>query len=124
MTILYALQGLPASGKTTWAQKHADRGILVSNDVLRIMHGPRGMGDARVFAVLEAIAAGHNVILDCCNLTPEAINEVKWLARQSGAELQWVRMDTGVEECVRRDAKRRQPVGEAVIREMARWVTR
>jgi predicted kinase len=40
-----------------------------------------------------------------------------WLG-EGGARLEMIDLDTPLEECIRRDALREKPVGEAVIRGM------
>lgn len=134
MPTIHVMSGLPASGKTTAArQLLADsRGHVrrVNLDDLRAMldysGGERmwshaheqtalGIQDA---AIREAIAGGFDVVVDNTHLTPHIPKRIK--AAALGQALFRVHDFTHVpiEECLRRDAAREDPVGEDVIRRL------
>jgi predicted kinase len=117
--IIWALQGLPGSGKSTWAAANASLGQIVSIDDLRDRYGVERIREERMTAV-SAILATSDVIIDGCHVSAASIADAKWLAAAFRAELRWVRFGTPIEECIRRDSLRRTPIGEYVIRSMAR----
>lgn len=74
--------------------------------------------------ITEALMSSKHVIVDDTNMNPfhlERFREIaKTLAhRNVQIEIKDFR-DVPVEECIRRDAKRPKPVGEKVIKEMAK----
>ncbi len=131
MSKIIVCRGLPGSGKSTWArefcQKNTDY-VRVCRDDLRSMRGaywlPKDedmitqMEDACIEA---AINNGKNVVLDATNLSmghiaarmiqfahirPDFSSEVKDFT------------DVPFWTCIERDAKRPEPVGYKVIRDM------
>lgn len=128
MTKILMLRGLPASGKSTYAKELArTKGyIRVNKDDLRSMLNDgkyTGKNEKRVLKieqmiVEEALTSGRNVIIDNTNFNP--IHEQKYLmiAKKHNAELEVKFFDTPLEECIERDKKRANGVGESVIRKM------
>ena len=124
--------GLPASGKSTWAAARADADptvvVLCLDDVRADLFPGRPWSIDRVRAASRlqqdraraALAAGRDVIVADTNLSPVVRTQWVAIAAQMGAALTLQVFDVGVEECVRRDALRDVPVGEAVIRHYAR----
>lgn len=135
--VLTMTRGLPASGKSTWACEQvlaaaALTTIRVNKDLLReMLHAGRHQkgSEALVLAARDALvsrylAAGVNVIVDDTNLNPVHERQLRMLAAKNGATFA-VRefTDVDVDECVRRDALRVNPVGEKVIRDShRRWL--
>lgn len=135
MTTVHVMTGLPASGKTTAARElvaaAGGRCRRVSLDDLRAMFDPgsegRGWSRAAERSVLavqdasvrETIAAGFDVVVDNTHLTPRVPGRLK--AAVAGRARFVVHDFTGVplQECLRRDAARARPVGDAVIRRLA-----
>ena len=132
MPTVHVMTGLPASGKSTFARKLvADSGGRVRRvnlDDLRAMLGHDGAWsktheraalDIQDAAVRTAIDAGFDVVVDNTHLTPRIPGRLK--AVVTGRATFTVHDSTGVpvEECIRRDAARANPVGEAVIRRMS-----
>lgn len=83
------LQGLPASGKTTWAKQfvsnptNIDHWVRVNRDEIRRMMGKywvpsreNYVSDVEETTVMQAIESGFNVIIDATNLNPKTIT--KW----------------------------------------------
>jgi predicted kinase len=122
-------RGLPGSGKTTWARQvmAASPGMYkrVNKDELRVMldGGRWSPGNERFVEavrdqiVVAAIAAGKHVIVDDTNLDPRHERHVRALVG-GRAEVLIEEFDVPLEECIRRDAARPEPVGERVIRQM------
>ncbi len=124
MTLIMT-KGLPASGKSTWARtQHAKR---VNRDDLRNMidNGKWSKSNEKfIIAVEMSIAirylqAGSDVIVDDTNLAPK--NEVMWKELADANEAVFgVKdfTDVSLEECIKRDQKRSNYVGEKIIRGM------
>lgn len=124
-------KGLPASGKSTWAKeilaKYPNQHKRVNKDDLRAMLD-NGAFDGKktenfVLAVrdqiiLAALAEGKHVIVDDTNLDPKHEVHIRALV-QGKAEVE-IKDFTHVslEECIARDQKRSNYVGEKVIRGM------
>jgi predicted kinase len=128
------LKGLPGSGKSTWAKDlvHRARGHFkrINKDDLRAMidageWSPRNetfIVRVRDQLLVAALAAGFSVIVDDTNFEPAHEKRIRELAA-GRAEVSVRMFDVPLEECIRRDALRPFPVGETVIREMARdWL--
>lgn len=130
---VHVMTGLPASGKSTAAYKllaeAGGRMRRVNLDDLRAMLDRPGTLGRAVWsnaheqtalavqdaAVREAVIAGFDVVVDNTHLTPHIPGRVKDAA---GALAQFVvhdLTDVPLEECVRRDAARPEPVGADVI---------
>lgn len=135
MQTIHLTQGLPASGKTTAALElvHSSGGQVrrVNLDSLRLMfddndgsirHG-RDHEDvvlaAQDAAILAAVDAGFDVVVDNTHLVPRLPNRYKRLLASRDVEFAVIDCtQVTVEECVRRDAERTGSVGEQLIRAM------
>ena len=129
MTTVTVIQGLPASGKTTYARS-LDPAMRLSLDDYRAMCGigketwtsEREL--AAIAAMIESaramIVAGHDVALDNTHVVPRLPSLYRKEFSQLGVTFKVHSfMDVTVEECVKRDAERESGVGEEVIRSMA-----
>lgn len=127
------LQGLPASGKSTFARglvaSDPDNWVRVNKDDIRERMLPGGWSKQkerdvvipeRDRMVANALVDGKNVIVDDTNFEQKHIRRMYELARPFEARVQVKEFPIDVEEAIARDANRRNPVGEAVIRDMAR----
>ncbi len=143
LPVVHVMTGLPASGKTTAAralQAGSDGGMRrVNLDDLRAMldlpskrerdESPEGRArswarEQTVLAVQDeavraAVHGGFDVVVDNTHLTSHIPKRLK--AAVAGRATFVVHDFTGVpvEECVRRDAARANPVGEEIIRILA-----
>ena len=144
---LIIFQGLPASGKSTKAADLILRSQMsaedasqwisrVNQDEIRKELGWTSWGSwdfnsreerrvpgikaDRVRAVLRA---GQTVISDDTNINPDTVTKLQTVATECGAAVEILRMNTHLDECIRRDQLRGPGcVGEKVIREMAgKW---
>lgn len=127
-------RGLPASGKSTWAEKVVlgaapGQAIRVNRDLLRkMLHAGRWKGDktekpttlARD-AIIEAMMARGTdmVICDDTNLAPKVVAHLEMLAQRHGYAFEIQDFtDVPIKTCIERDLKRLDSVGEQVIRRM------
>lgn len=130
---LVILRGLPASGKSTYAEELVileERTARVNKDKIREMAACMTKSDKkrrdwsweRQFQEIEFQAAriflrdGFNVVVDDTNLKDSMIEKWKELARDEHADFEVKSfLDVPIEECIKRDAQRPEPVGKAVI---------
>lgn len=125
--MILILQGLPASGKSTWAKEKCKNPnwVRVNKDDIRAMLGVEYSKKTEALVVSvergmvsTADANGFNVIVDSTNLNP--IHEEYYRLLYPDVEVR--RFSTPLEECIERDSKRGNSVGEQVIKQMYdRW---
>lgn len=131
MLTIYVPRGLPASGKTEWARKKLEelgsgKATRVNKDDLRaMMHtgwsewNEKQILTIRDYIVTESLLTGRHVIVDDTNLAPKHLRQLEEIAKANGARVEVVDFThVPVEECIRRDQKRPNYVGEKVIRKM------
>lgn len=132
MAVLHVTRGLPASGKTEWAKQWVaedpDHRVRVNREALRLM-----MDDGRYIpkvteqrivatrnaAILAMLHRGFDVVSDDSNITHRIVRDLARVAHKVGAG--WEIHDfthVPLEECLRRDAERDEPVGEETIRKL------
>lgn len=129
------LQGIPGSGKSTWAKeflKGKEDWVRINRDDLRDMRGDywvpeqeKYITDLEFRALRTAMSHNYNIVLDSTNLNPKTIkkiqdevnqfNEVFGELIQDPYEIEFKLMDTPLEVCIERDAKRERSVGSMVI---------
>lgn len=135
MLTIDIFKGLPGSGKSTEAKRIVDESncgvVRVNKDDIRAMchSGKYSKGNEEMVLKIRdaiigyAIMDGKHVIVDDTNFEPkhrERIEEIARSMRELGKEVR-VRekfFDTPLEECIARDNKRPNGVGETVIRGM------
>lgn len=137
--------GIPDSGKTFYARNFVNESpttrIRINNDDIRNMLGPYWVPEREDLVsntkrniALYAIHQGYDIIVDNMNLNPKEIkfwqdivdfhnsylkesrieqpDRVRW---EYEIEFKYF-LDTPLEECIRRDSLRENPIGEIVIR--------
>lgn len=130
--------GLPGSGKTSWAKQYiADHSgwVRVNKDDIRLQLKHQGwkwsqlaenqtVVPERDRQIRTALGAGYSVISDDTNLAPKHLYALQDLADEYGATFD-VRsfLNVPIGDCIRRDGLRLEPVGEAVIRKLAKIPT-
>ena len=137
MAILTILQGLPASGKSTWARTHADEHtVIASADGIRRMlaggladwHTLMGRLDDAARSRMERLAVetahdiartalgmGLDVIADMQNMDDRSLNEWRKVARDAGATVRVETMpDVSLDVLLERNRKR----GDGMVDEM------
>lgn len=126
MKKILMLRGLPASGKSTAAEKlvlESGNYVRVNKDLLRTMlHFDKWTGKNESITALAEnilirglIKEGMNVIVDNTNLTDRHANNYKLVAEELGASFDILEIDTPYDECVVRDCFREKKVGRDVI---------
>lgn len=125
-------RGIPASGKTTWAEQYVRKNQNFRNinrDDLRFMlfGRPYKFTKTREKSVTEAqfglaelfLENGNDVIISDTNLNPKTVNKWKEFAKELRIKVEFQDfMDVSVDECIKRDLNRLDSVGEKVIRRM------
>lgn len=131
-------RGIPGSGKSFWAKSWSmaapEHRIRLNWDDMRNMMGlywvpSREPINKRMLQVglLIAMSEGYNIVIDNMNLNPKAWKEYEDIIKQHNAlsesknyyELEFKDFfDVPVEECIRRDALRSNPIGEKTIKEI------
>jgi predicted kinase len=125
-TKIIMLKSLPAAGKTSWAkeyQKNHPGTKRVNKDDLRSMldnsewskSNEKFVIRMRDTVVCEALSAGIDVIVDDTNLDSKHEARLRELAERFNCEFELKFFDVDLDECIRRDAKRSNPVGSKVI---------
>lgn len=130
MQKLVILQGIPASGKSTYAKKLVNENpnthVRVCRDDLRRMRGiylindqEKMITDWEMNCIICGLNAGLNVVVDATNLNPKTLKRIEDLAAgKSSIEIEKKLFNTPLEECIARDLKRGEySVGEAVIKD-------
>jgi len=130
MKKIILLKGLPASGKTTWAKKMVsdNPGMYkrVNKDDLRAMldngkwskHNEKFIIQLRDQIIINALNSGQHVIVDDTNLNKRHEKMMITIAKDNNAIVEVKEFDTDYKECIKRDAKRENSVGEKVIKDM------
>lgn len=133
MSDLMILRGVPASGKTTFAQDRVEvyGAVRVSRDDLRFgMFGQYwGVDEEAVSAAEESmlrfyLGKGENVVLDSTNLNRRFLLQKLNLARELGASVRYRNFPISLADAIERDRVRildgGRGVGEEVIRDFFR----
>lgn len=124
------LQGLPASGKSTYAKeillKEPGRWVRTNKDLLREMahasYWSKGnekfILQLRDHIILAALEEGKHVIVDDTNFSSH-IEHIKELVKEKAVvKVNNSFLKVPVEECIKRDLKRANSVGKDVIMDM------
>ena len=138
MNKLIICRGIQGSGKSTfakqWAEEDPTHRIRFNWDDMRNMMGKYWvperentgiMKTLRVSFLEDMMLKGWDIIVDNMNLNPkdwefyESLVKVHNERSSTQYEVEYMDFFTPVEECIRRDAMRPNPIGEAVIR--ATW---
>lgn len=131
---LIICRGIQGSGKSTWAKQwcHEDpeHRVRFNNDDIRNMLGDywipsreKLVTEARANMITFALIKGYDVVVDNMNLNPKEDAWIRTLCenieKDTGIHINIEYKDfwTPVDECIRRDAARPNPIGEKVIKE-------
>lgn len=124
------LQGIPASGKTTWARDYVKKNkdwIRVNRDDLRNMRGEYWIPKQEDLitameqsCISDIITHGFNLILDATNLNSRYLESTVNYLQNLGIkpeDIEYKFFNVSLEEAIKRDLERPNSVGEKVIRE-------
>jgi predicted kinase len=124
------LQGLPASGKSSFAKelllKEPGKWVRTNKDLLREMchasywtkSNEKFILQIRDAIILEALEAGKHVIIDDTNFGKN-IDRIKELVKgKARVEINRTFLQVPVEECIKRDLERPRSVGKDTILQM------
>ena len=132
---LILTRGIQGSGKSTWARQWVEEDpenrVRINNDDIRNMLGPYWVtsrenlvSSIKKNMAEEAINRGYDIVVDNMNLNPKEILFWKRIVDENNQdvdsykyEIEYKDFFIPLEECIRRDAMRPNPIGEKVIRE-------
>lgn len=125
MKKIIVLQGVPASGKSTYAKQlheQDNRHVIISLDALREARGTYWLPEqedyiSKVEEFQVSTALQHDLIpvIDDTNLNPKTIAKWNAVARVYGAEVEFKLMDVDYHTALARDEMRGNKVGKDVI---------
>ena len=128
-------RGIQGSGKSTfakaWVAEDPENRVRINNDDIRNMLGvywvtsrENLVSSIKKNMAEEAINRGYDIVVDNMNLNPKEILFWKDMVKTANMdpdgyqyEIEFKDFFIPLEECIRRDAMRPNPIGEKVIRE-------
>ena len=136
---IIVLQGLPASGKTTWARawvkEDSEHRVRFNRDDIRNMLGTYWVParEPLINSIYDgfidsAMCSGYDIVIDNMNLNKETIKEIEsqvkdfneWVSLSDSDiryEIEYKSfLEVPLKTCIDRDSKRENPVGETTIR--------
>lgn len=137
---LIICRGIQGSGKSTWAKQwcHEDpkHRVRFNNDDIRNMLGDYWVPDRETLIqcmysnfIQQAMTQGYDIVVDNMNLNPKTVSDLEEYVdyhnrankeRGSGDcqyTIEYKDFFIPVDECIRRDAMRPNPIGEKVIKQ-------
>jgi len=126
---ILVLKGLPASGKTTFAKKlinEEKNWKRINKDDLRAMidnniwskDNEKLILKIRDNIIIDCLVNKYNIIIDDTNFAEKHINRINEIADRLDVEVEEKFFDIPVNECIKRDSERPNPVGKKVIMNM------
>ena len=121
------LQGLPGSGKSTYAKELTSKGWKrINRDLLREMldnnyYTKKNEKLIRLIRdnILEiCLINDFDVVIDDTNFEQKQIDRIKSVAGCLGCEVEVLFIDTPLKVCIERDEARERTVGKDVINQM------
>ena len=121
-------RGIQGSGKTTWAKQWVledpEHRVRFNNDDIRNMLGKYWVPSREPIVkimktsfISGAAIFRMDVVIDNMNLNSEEIEYWKDVAKTFNYDLEIKNFFTPLQECIDRDSKRPNPIGEKVIRD-------
>lgn len=135
MKKLILTRGIQGSGKTTWARQWVAEDpssrVRINNDDIRNMLGNYWVvereslvSEMKQYLTQAAMDRGYNIVIDNMNLNPKEVKFWEKVVELNNEdpdgykyEIEFKDFFIPLEECIRRDAMRPNPIGEKVIRE-------
>lgn len=126
--VIILVRGIQGSGKTTLAKnlvKYDNKLVRINRDDIRAMLCTEWsyafesiVIKMQLSMVKAALDKGYSVVIDdVSNLNEKTINRLKQTFPNTKIQLKDICLLTDINECIRRDALRENPIGEKVIRE-------
>lgn len=126
--VIILVRGIQGSGKTTLAKnlvKYDKNLVRINRDDIRAMLCTEWsyafesvVIKMQLSMVKAALDKGYSVVIDdVSNLNEKTINRLKQTFPNTEIQLKDICLLTDINECIRRDALRENPIGEKVIRE-------
>ena len=121
-------RGIQGSGKTTWAKQWVledpEHRVRFNNDDIRNMLGKYWVPsrehlvqNLKITLFIDAADNKYDIVIDNMNLNSREVEEWQRLAKAYDYELEFKDFfNVSLEECILRDSKRENPIGEEVIR--------
>lgn len=127
MAKIILCRGIQGSGKTTWAKQWVledpEHRVRFNNDDIRNMLGKYWVPSREpiVTTMKNSFISGAaifrmDVVIDNMNLNSKELDYWKDIAKMFNYDLEIKYFPTPLQECIERDSKRPNPVGEEVIR--------
>ena len=128
-------RGIQGSGKSTWARQWVEEDpenrVRINNDDIRNMLGNYWVvgreplvSEMKQYVTQAAMDRGYNIVIDNMNLNPHEVKFWEKVVELNNEdpdgykyEIEFKDFFIPLEECIRRDAMRPNPIGEKVIRE-------
>lgn len=120
-------RGIQGSGKTTWAKQWVledpEHRVRFNNDDIRNMLGKYWVPSREPIVTImkNSFISGAaifrmDVVIDNMNLNSKELDYWKDIANMFNYDLEIKNFFTPLQECIERDSKRPNPIGEEVIR--------
>lgn len=126
MSKIIILQGVPASGKSTYAKELHEKNkdcVIINRDSIRESRGTYWLpeqedyiSDIEEFEVRSAIKHGLTPIIDATNLNPSTIQKWENLAKELSCNIEIKLFKIDFKTALERDQQRPRPVGEKVLK--------
>lgn len=127
MAKIILCRGIQGSGKTTWAKQWVledpEHRVRFNNDDIRNMLGKYWVPSREPIVkfmksifMSAAVILCMDVVIDNMNLNSKEIEYWKDVAKTFNYDLEIKNFFTPLQECIDRDSKRPNPIGEKVIR--------
>ena len=123
MSVIITLVGIPASGKSTFAEEYRKKGYVIAStdEARKTLYGDEAIqGNIKdvlrvVYGIVEDAVKNHkNVVVDSTALTPgERMQILRFPARHIA-----VCFDTPIDTCLCRNRKRERHIPEKIIFQM------
>ena len=121
------LQGLPASGKSTYAKEWVNQDpkhrVRINRDTMRLMLNPiysmdheNLVTDILDYALNNILAHNYDVVIDNMNLSKKYVDDLEAKAKEANYEIVIKSFkDVPLDVCIERDSKRELSIGKSVI---------
>lgn len=127
MAKIILCRGIQGSGKTTWAKQWVledpEHRVRFNNDDIRNMLGKYWVPSREPIVTImkNSFISGAaifrmDVVIDNMNLNSKELDYWKDIANTFNYDLEIKYFPTPLQECIERDSKRPNPIGEEVIR--------